>query len=888
MKFPQLRRRIFAFFKARQLDRELAEELRFHQQMAQEDGADPDSARRALGNPLRIREHSQSVWRIDWLDALVQDVRSALRRLSGEPAFALTVVGLLALTIGANTAVFSFVDRVLLRELPVRDPGQLVQFISSRPGGIAPPFFSFETYQAFHERTDAFLGVFASALRPVRYYQGDAITQLDIRFISGNYLAGLGVRPALGRLLDLSDDQPGAAGVVVLSHRTWRERFGSDRGILGREIRLNNHQVTIVGVTERSFGGPNLAHPDAMWVALARAPELLESPTMLDPAQGDPLEVFARMRPGVDPKSVEPALTLDYRRLKVAVLEDRSRRTPNFPASALEEARRSEVKLKSAARGHSPVREVFTRPLWLLFGAVSLILLIGCANLAALFLARGVARTREAAVRMAIGAGRGRVVCQLMFESLGLGLLGALAGLGVASACERWLLTMLPFDTEPVLDARIFFFALMLAVATTLLFGLYPAFETTRLRLAPALKEGLSYGSSGRDSWVRRSLIAVQVALSVTLLAGATLCLATLRNVYSVELGFEATRITQATVSLSISPYPPDQRNAFWRELVERARQQPGVDGAALSATPLVKPRARIGMPGMAIHLDGAGDAEAVRVDASPVSEGFFSTAGIELLQGREFTSTDRIPHHWPAVVNRAFVKRYLAGRNPLGPHFGFAPDKTRGVEIVGVVADAKMRDLTDEAEPYVWLPHWLAFQPRQMTLLVRGRGDLPAVIRETVRSIDADIPVMRIETPAERLWEHIKEERLFAAATSSLALIALILASVGLTGLISREVAARTREIGIRRALGARPSGLLKLVLAREAAFVLAGVVLGLVLSMTLLRFAESRFYGVEATEPWVLAVVLATLFGAAAIAAWFPARRALSISAASALRHE
>ena len=887
MKFRELGRRVSAFLRARQLDRELAEEQRIHQEMAQEDGADPGEALRALGNPLRLREQGRSVWRIDWLDAFFQDLRSALRKVVHEPGFSLTVIGLLALAIGANTAVFSFIDRVLLRELPVREPGQLVQITVPREEGRATLRFTRENYEAFLEKSHLFSDVYASFLIRTRLYRGEEISQLETRFVSGNYLPGLGVLPTIGRVLTPADDEQEAAHVAVISHRCWRERFGANPNVLGQPVRLNNRQYSIVGVVEPKFFGTNPAAAVDLWVSLARAPELREMPEMMDRTRHTNFELLARLHPGVDIPAAEAELTLDYRRMKVAVMEEFSRVIPNFPAGSVERARRSKVVLAPAARGLSDFRDGFRRPLWLLFGGVALVLLIGCSNLAALFLARGAGRSREAAVRMAIGAGRGRVVRQLVIESLALGVAGASAGLWVAASVERWMLSMLPVDIETAIDGRVFGFAFALAIVTALLFGVYPAYETTRLRLAPALKEGLAHGSTGRASWARRLLIAVQVSLSVTLLLGATLFLATLRNVYNVELGFETSQITEGTVSLNIASYEPHEQVAFWSELVAQTRERPGVDDAAVSLTPLVKSRERQGMPTLTIHLDD-GAAEALKVNWSVVSDRFFSTAGIQLLQGREFTSADRIPHHWPAVVNREFVRRYLPDRNPLGPHFGLTGGKTRGVEIVGVVADARMGNLTDDPTPFVWLPYWVGRPPSVMTLLVKGRGDLPALMRETVTTIDADIPVMRIETPANRLWDHVRQERLLAAATTVMALIALALASVGLTGLISREVATRTREIGVRRALGARPSALLKLVLAREAVFVLAGVGLGFVLSMVLLQFAKSRFYGVQATDPWVLAVVVITLCTAALLAAWIPARRALSVSAASALRHE
>jgi predicted permease len=813
------------------------------------------------------------------LDTLLHDLRYATRQLARSPGFTAVTVLTLALGIGANTTVFSLVNAVLLRPLPVHEPSRLVRIytsewsvtgVSSRRYGSS----SFPDYRAVAERRDIFVGATAHmSIGPsLAKQRGGAGEPVHATLVSGDYFEVLGVRAALGRtFMPAEDEGAGAHPVVVLSYSGWRDHFGGDSAVVGQTVYLNGYPFTIVGVAARRFRGVEIERAPLLWVPLAMHLEAQPGSDWIQRGDSRGLAIMARLQPGVSLAQARDGL----RRIAAARAEE-------SPAT-------NENRTMTLVPGSTLFQP--NGPPVLAFGLIMLVvgvvLLIACANAANLLLARAARRRREIAIRLALGAGRRRLVGQLLTESLLLALLGAGAGLllalwGVDAA--RSLPLPRTLDITP--DGRVLAFTLALAVLTALLFGLAPALQATGASVVPALKDAAAAGGAAR-SRLRGALVSAQVALTLMLLVPAGLLVRSLQQLAVADPGFAVERILVAQPMVETRASAPAERQRFFDELLERVRAHPGVHAASLASTvPLSGSRMRT-----ATDIQGyqRGPTEENEIDFLVVGDDYFRTMDIPLRRGRAFTTDDRPGAPRVAIVSESMARRYWGARNPIGQHLYRGGDRERPIEVVGVAADASYESLTSHY-PYYYLP--AAQSPSfSGTLHVRTEGDPATVIaalRAIVRSIDPEIPLRNVQTLREVRAESLTGSRLATQFLGLFGTLALVLASLGLYGVMAYAVAQRTHEIGIRMALGAARADVARLVLGQGMRMVAVGAVLGGIAALGVAAALRGMLYGVRPVDPVSLLGVGGLLALVAIGATWVPVRRATRVDPVVALRTE
>jgi putative ABC transport system permease protein len=832
------------------------------------------------------------------MDGFLQDLRLAARALRRNPGFAFVVVLTLGLGIGANAAIFSLLDQVLLRSLPVKDPARLVLVsgpgsrsgrMSSHTNEVAP--LSEPMLRALRERNRVFEGIAAFYLTTVHVGVGRETAEASAEIVTGDYFRVLGVGPAVGRVLGPSDDvTPGGHPVVVLSHAYWMRRFGGDPSVVGRPVQVNGQPMTVVGVTARGFQGLEVGRSADVFAPAAMKASLTPGWDGLGDWRSYWLHAIARLAPGFTPVSAHAQLDVIYAQ---ALQEDAKHLKSVRSKESMQRFLTKKLALLPGGRGTSGLRSRFSAPLIVLMGMVGLVLLIACANVANLLLARSAARQRDIAVRLAVGAGRGHLVRQLLVESGLLGLLGAAAGVGVAAVTTRVLLRSLPLNGAPALsaavDARVALFALGAGLVTTLLFGLAPALSSTRPALASALRAG-SGRVTGAPARFRKGLVVAQVALSLLLLIGAGLFVRSLKNLLALDPGFSPERLTAFTVDPSLSGMDAERSQAFLVRLRESLAALPGVTGASM---------ARVGV------LSGDDDSSTVKVEGYEAKEqedmnprvnqvgvGFFETLGMRLVQGREFDARDTAGSPKVAVVNEAFARYFYKTASPIGRRIAWGRnEKGFEVEIVGVVRDAKESGLRDITPRFVYTPLTQAELPGSATYYVRSAG-APATVASAIRSAvtreDAAVPVTDMKTMERQVDESLFTERLVAGLSAAFGLLATLLAAVGLYGVTSWSVARRTQEIGLRMALGAERKTILKLILGEVGLLTGIGIGFGLPAAIVLGLLVRSQLFGVSSADPLTLLVSTLTLSLVTLAAGFLPARRAMSVEPLVALRYE
>jgi predicted permease len=842
--------------------------------------------------------------------------------LAKTPGVTAAAVLSLALGIGANTALFSVVDAMLLRQLPVREPGRLVllKWVSSpefSPGGyngsgdrdasgrMVRTSFPHLTYTRLREQPGVLSDVFAFGNVSLNLSAGGEAEVVAGQAVSGNYYAALGVEPVLGRALNDEDDRASAAPAAVLSHRYWQRRFGADAGVVGRPVNLNNVAFTVVGVSPPGFDGTMQvgSSPDVT-IPIAWEPQVNPERSRMAGAGVWWLRVMGRLRPGATPEQAQASLdslfrqsVIDHREARRAVAQSASAPPPLDPKDA------PVLAVASGAQGEMDTRESYQRPLYLLSGVVGLVLLIACANVANLMLARAAGRRREIAVRLALGAGRWRLIRQLLTESVLLSLVGGALGVLVAFWLKdglmatgdwggRWMSAL-----EPELDLRVLGFTAALSLLTGVLFGLAPAWRSTRVDLTPALKDSARGASAPSRTWLSKSLVVAQVALSLVLLVGAGLFLRTLVNLRRVEPGFDTRNLLLFAVDPGLLGYKDERLADLYRRLTERIEAVPGVTSVTFSRTALLSlaiNSRHFYLPGAAPGPDGRVK-ETGEVYVHQVRENFLEVMGIPLLAGRGLSERDDARSPKAAVVNQTFAQQLFPGENPVGRRFSFNPEKPGEVEIVGLARDAKYSSQRAETPPTVYLP-WRQ-EMRVMSSVffeVRTEGDPEAwvaAVRQAAREVEAGLPLNNVKTQAEQAGETMAMERLFAKLLSLFGLLAQLLAAVGLYGVLAWSVSRRTHEIGIRMALGARRGDVLRMVFRQGLGLTLAGLALGLVGAYALTKYLESlskMLYGVSPADPLTFGVIAAFLLLVALLACYFPARRATRVDPMVALRHE
>jgi predicted permease len=846
---------------------------------------------------------------------VLSDIRYAWRGLRKAPVFTGVAILSIALGIGANTAIFTLVDQVLLRLLPVKDPRQLVlvtgegfQYGNGWGDGNE---LSYPRFLDLRDNNRVFSGMFCRFSYVFHIGYSGQTERIAGELVSGGYFSGLGVNARLGRLIGPRDETAaGADRVAVITHAYWKSRFASDPAIVGKTILVSNEPMTVIGVAQEGFDGVNLGRASQVIVPITMAGVLTplgdkkDTGKILLNRRQRWLNVFGRLRDGVTPEQAQAALQPFYAsRLQMEVQEGAFARASS---SDKERFVKGTVAVQPAGFGKSSLRSQLTRPLWILMAIVGMVLLIACANVANLLLARATARQREIVVRLALGASRRRIVQQLLVESLLLAIAGGAVGLMLATWGTSLLLDFFrdPYSTLTVSaspDLRILGFTLGISLATGLLFGLIPAWRSTQPELAPTLKNETGSVLGGAQAGVRKALVVSQVALSLLLLIGAGLFVRSLHNLMTVNPGIEVSRLIEFYVEPSLIGYEDERGAAFAKTMLTRVRAVPGVTSAGLGSQWLLEG----GSWNSTLTLEGYTPKGNERVVAhnNTVSPDYFETLGMRLVAGRNFAERDEVPlkiegEGWArwrtAIANEAFVRKYMAG-NPaaaLGRHFGFGrdPGTPMPMEIVGVVSDAKYRSMRGEVEPQMFFPRVTPLGANAI-VYVRTAQDPNAMfqtLNRVLRELEPNLPISGMQTFEDRLERSLTNERLVASLSIGFGVLATLLAMIGLYGVMAYSVTRRTREIGIRMALGALSSNVARMVLREVAILVAIGIAIALPAAWAASRYIASQLYDVTPTDPTTIVIAIAGLITVAAAAGLIPALRAARVNPITALRHE
>jgi macrolide transport system ATP-binding/permease protein len=907
-------RKLAWLFTRRRREAELAEELRFH---LEEEAADREAAglpaqaarlaaRRDLGNPTAVAEHTRAAWSWRWLEELAQDLRYAARAMAAAPAFTTLALLSLALGIGANTAIFSFMDAILLRSLPVADPQSLIvlRMHTRQPevhgsdfhdgsfmdpvNGFTNATFSYPAFEFLRRDDRFFSSVFGyqSTSKLTVSVQGQA-QSLEGEYVTGDYFRALGVPPAAGRLIVPDDDRAGAPATVVVTYAFAANRLGGAATAPGQTILVRTIPFTVIGVTPREFFGadpgaaPDLFFPMHANLLLERFNNFTRVARRYHDAGDEWVNVMARLRPGVTGAQVQAALSPAFHEW-IAVNNHRRNRD-DLPTLAV----------SPGAAGLDGLRRQYSKPLFLLMTLVVLILALSCANIANLLLARCAARRREMSIRLSIGAGRGRLVRQLLTESLLLAFTGGALGVSVAFAGVRFLTLLLSdgrdnFTLRADLNGHVLAAAVALSLLTGIVFGLAPALQSTRVDLTAGLRQSRT-GSPGRLGLLRfglgRALVVSQVAIALLIVVAAGLFVRTLSNLESIDIGFSRGNVLTLSVNARQAGHRDSEILPLYEKLRDRFAALPGVRSAGLSSqVPL-----GMGRSGTMVALPGGPQKGTGIIFAGP---GFFSTMQIPILLGRPIDAHDR---SGVAVVDENFVRTFFGGADPIGRTLTLPTDTGKSeYQIIGVAGNIRYGNLYGKSLPFlIYVPYsqplWGPLDSVVFELRTAGNalGYVPAV-RDIVRQADPNLPLSDIKTQAALIDETIAQQITFARLSSALALLALAIAAVGLYGTVSYNVARRTAEIGIRMALGAPRRRVVWNVLREVLLMAMAGIAISLPVALAASKLVDSFLFGLKRYDPFALSVAALVLFAAALVAGFIPARRASRIDPMRALRHE
>jgi len=858
------------------------------------------AARREFGNVGLSEESSREVWRWPSTEDFFMDIRYGLRTLARNPGFAAVAVLTLALGIGANAAIFSLMNALLLRTLPVNNPSQLVLFGEGKWGGIMDELpnrswqlFSFPFYRQVQGDSSAFSDVTAiSSMSSAPHGTiGDSAETEEIyaHLVSGTFFSTLGVNPILGRTFGEDDDRiPGGSPVAVASYAWWKRRFGGAPSIIGEKMSIGSTVYTIIGVTPQEFFGTSVGESPDVWIPLSMEEVLPPGWKGLNDKMFQSLYIIARRRPEL---SIEQAQTNVNVLFKQAALEMAGSQPAKKQLDGIQHAF---IKLTPAASGLSRLRVQFSQPLRALMAAVGLVLLIACANIANLLLARATNRQREIAVRMSMGAGRWRVIRQLLTESFTLAMLGAVLGVALASWASKLLLVMVSGGPETIpvdvgLDSRVLVFVVLVSLATPLLFGMAPAWRAARVELNSSLKQGRNIAAV--NSPLARALVVGQVALSLVLLVGAGLFLRTLVNLTNVDMGFDKHNVLVFGIEPASVGYKEDSRlTRLYQEIERRVSAIPGVRAASFSFFTFNQGAWSEDAWTPEESAEAKGNREVVY---NKVGRGFFSAMGLKLLSGRTFDQQDSENSPKVAVINETMARLFFPNESPLGRRFRMdGPDAKPENDriVVGVARDAKYMALKERPWPAAYLPY--SQEPGYLwNFEVRYSGDAgstaPAV-RQVIHDVDPRLPVTGAGTLAEQVDHSVVDQRLTAQLSSFFGLVAVFLACIGIYGLMSYAVVHRTNEIGIRVALGAQQGQVLRLIMRQGLVLAASGVAVGIALALIFTRLLRSLLFGVQPFDPVTFIGVAFLLTLIALAACYLPARRAMRVDPVVALRYE
>jgi predicted permease len=883
----------------RELDEEIQADFALEIQQRLEAGATREeaefAARRHFGNVTQVKEVTRGMWRYNQIETLAQDLKYALRGMRRAPLFTIAAILSLAFGIGANTAIFSLLDQVILQALPVKHPEQLV--LVARRGkqygqsSWGPDRISYPVYEAFRDRNQVFSGMFCRYPLAVDFAAGNHTERVNAELVSGSYFPVLGVGAALGRTLTADDDRiPGAHPVAMLSYGFWQTRFASDPAIIGQTIAIEGHKFTVIGVARRGFDGVELGYQPQLFIPMMMQGQVVRYWDGIHNHYDNWVTAFGRLKPGMSARQANTALEP----LLHSILEQEASE-PWFHIYSNQDRRlylQNVMDVQAASHGWSSLRQKMQAPLWILIGLTGAVLLLACANVANLLLARATARRQEIAVRVAIGAGRRRIIFQMLMESLLLSIFGALIGLALAFAADRFLLALyfsgdaagqMAISASP--DLRVLAFTICLTLLTAVLFGLAPAIQSSRADLSLNLRDRAAMANG--SVLVRKLLVSGQIALSLFLVVGAGLFLRSLANLRSQGPGFSTEHLLAFSVDPSLGGYDNRASHDFYRRLTDDLQTMPGVSSVGAATVGILEN----GQWNDGVSVEGYVNDTGQNPAASfnQVSTGYLATLGVPVLAGRPLTLHDS--GRSMCLINETFARKYFAGRNPIGEHIGLGTNAPLADEVAGIVKDFRYQNLRDELPPQVFYLYLGATNLRGMTIYVRSRispDQMMKQARQAVRQIDPSIPVFDVRTIDETIDRTLTTERLVAGLSTLFGGLATLLALIGLYGVLAYTVARRTREIGVRMALGAVPQDVIWMVMREVLILVAVGVAAGVSLSLAFGSLARSQLYGLEAHDPFTLVSVVTALSLAAGLAGAVPALRASRVDPTTALRHD
>jgi predicted permease len=919
-------------FRRARAESQLDAELRFHldQQIADDlaTGMSPEEARRRawpeFGGLDQVKEERRDVGAARCVETVIQDVRYGLRQLRRNPGFTTIAVITLALGIGANTAIFSLINAVMLRNLPVENPQALALFADNPSESIsmnrsmnrASPGepvsvnsgqwkqFSYPLYQDLRDQNRAFRGICAFetgedtlTIRLEEQGQSGAAQVAQGKLVSGNFFSVLGVKAVVGRTLTPKDDRLSAAPVAVASYRYWQNKLGADPSVVGRAMDIDGVPITLVGITPPGFFGVRIkAHSEDFWIPLSlrsRIPLTVmpQAKSLLTDPDTYWLNLMGRLKPGISMRQANAEVNLHLRNYLTALVGSK------MTASVRREIGHAYVSLAPGGRGLSQMRSLYSEPLYILLVIVALVLLIACANVANLLLSRATSRKKEMAMRLALGAARARLVRQLLVEGVLLAIAGGIVGAMLAAWGVRVLASLVaanaPLNVNP--DLAVFGFTIAVSLFTVVLSSLAPALRTARVELVPALK-GSFESSARRRHGLGKGLVVFQIAVSLVLLIAAGLLIHSLINLESQNVGFSPEHVLLVDVNPELAGYKFEQLPDLYRELVRRISALPGVRSASVGGTSPMSGSA------MSADVSAAGGQRSRVGDVAqfvPVAPQYFSTEGMRILRGRALSLRDTISSAPVAVVNQSFVRRFLPGVDPIGRRFSFGSSfEAPGFEIVGVVQNAKYAGAGESTPPMFFLSAYeIPAGPMEAMLgvvneiEVRAVGNPTAVtaeVRKAIQEIDQNLPVTDVITLTKQVSDSLGQPRAISELTSFFGLLGLVLACIGLYGIMAYNVSRRTNEIGIRMALGAQKVEILWMVLRQSLLLIVIGIAVAVPVALASARLMVSLLYGVRPADP--LSIVLAALVITAVglLAGYLPARQAANVDPMVSLRHE
>jgi predicted permease len=901
----ELLRRLSMLAHRQQFDADLEEEMRLHLELREQDHIQAglstkealQAASRRFGNATFLKEKSHMVWGWEWFESFAQDTAYGIRAMLRSPALTTVALLSLALGIGANTAIFSLLDAVMLRSLPVKDPAQLVLLGKGNASGISDDFartqlYSYPFYRRMRGENQVFsdtAAIFSMTNDVHGFVEGRSESEpMNVQLVSGTYFATLGVRAIVGRTLnDADDNSESDHPVAVISYAWWKRSLAGDSNVLNRTLKLGATTYNIIGVAPPEFFGTKVGEAPDMWVPLSMVKEVPPNFGGYKDNFSESLLIMARLKPGISIGEATSNVNLLFRQILLGFPDAK------LSQENLQKLDRAKVPLTPMATGLSSLRRQFSEPLQILMAVVALVLLIACANIANLLLARSTARARELAVRQALGARRTRLIRQLITESLVLALAGGVLGVALASVGSRVLLRMVAGGLDPIpldvsIDGRLLLFTVAVTIATALIFGTVPAFRATRLQLTDALKAGRGRpGTSGKNP-LAKALVISQVALSLVLMVGAGLFLRSLVNLNNVDPGFNKEDVLRLDIDSSSAGYVPGEPRevALNQQIEEHVSALPGVKAASFSAFTFHE-----GGWNSNVVVLGMNIGEDINVKHNVVGVGYFATMQIPLLAGRTFSPFDTNTSQHVAIISEHTAKTLFPVGNPIGRHYGLGDSKPENeVTVIGVAKDVKVDDLAEEPVNLDYVPytqHPWGFGDFEVRYSGRF-APVAVAVQQTIRAIDRSLPITRVTTLDEQVARSITNQRLVAELSGFFGLLAVFLSCIGIYGVMSYVVTRRTNEIGIRMALGAGRSNLRWMVAHEVLILISIGVAIGVPVTLAGDRLVSNMLFGLRPTDPVTVASAIIVLLAVAAIAGYLPARRASLVDPMVALRYE